>query len=99
VYVKSFDKLYESVFALLDRAALTVERPEVFDYEELRSTCDGVKERITRECKRVYDDIRQGDADVVAVSYVYLNLLQESREMVSMLRKLLRASQMLQARG
>ncbi len=99
VYVKSFDKLYESIFALLDRAALTVERPEVFDYEELRSTCDGVKERITRECKRVYDDIRQGDADVVAVSYVYLNLLQESREMVSMLRKLLRASQMLQARG
>jgi hypothetical protein len=96
VYVRSFDKLYESIFALLDRAALTVERPEVFDYEELRTDCDGVKERIARECKRVYDDIRRGDADVVAVSYVYLNLLQESREMVSMLRKLLRASQMLQ---
>jgi phosphate/sulfate permease len=96
VYVRSFDKLYESIFALLDRAALTVERPEVFDYEELRTDCDGVKERIARECKRVYDDIRRGDADVVSVSYVYLNLLQESREMVSMLRKLLRASQMLQ---
>jgi phosphate/sulfate permease len=95
-YVRSFDKLYESIFALLDRAALTIERPEVFSYEELRTGCDSLKERIGRECKRVYDDIRQGDADVVAVSYVYLNLLQESREMVSMLRKLLRASQRLQ---
>jgi phosphate/sulfate permease len=95
-YVRSFDALYEGLFALLDRAALTVERPALFHYDELRTTCDGVKERISRECKRVYDDIRQGDADVVAVSYVYLNLLQESREMVSTLRKLLKAAQRLQ---
>ena len=36
--------------------------------------------------------LQQSDADKMAVTYVYLNMLQESQEFVTSLRKMLRAS-------
>jgi hypothetical protein len=40
----------------------------------------------------VYEYLQNGDAERLAVSYVYLNILQESQDMVSNLRRLLRAA-------
>jgi phosphate/sulfate permease len=63
---------------------------------ELRLSCDAIKERLSTECQRVHEQIQSGNAEILTVSYVYLNLLQETREIVSSLRKLLRASKDLQ---
>lgn len=64
--------------------------PEVID--ELRSRCDTIKTDLSAHSRRVYDQLHKGDASNLTVIYVYLNLLQESRELVTSLRKMLRAS-------
>ena len=40
----------------------------------------------------VYDLLQSGDAGNMAVYYVYLNVIQETQEFITSLRKLLRAS-------
>lgn len=40
----------------------------------------------------IYELLQKGDTDNMAVTYVYLNMLQESQEFVTSLRKMLRAS-------
>ncbi len=57
----------------------------------LRSSCDNLKNRLSLLCRRVYGEIRQGESQDMGVLYVYVNMLQEMQEIVSSLRKLLRA--------
>jgi hypothetical protein len=59
---------------------------------QLRRYCDEIKDQLRQACHRVYDFLQSGDNERLSVSYVYLNILQESQEMVSSLRKLLRAA-------
>ncbi len=40
---------------------------------------------------QLHVQLRDGDADAISVLYVYLNMLQETREMLSTMRKYLRA--------
>lgn len=63
--------------------------PEVID--ELRRRCECLKQDISCHTKEVYDLIQNGDTENMTVAYVYLNLLQESQELVTSLRKMLRA--------
>lgn len=58
---------------------------------EVRRGCDRVKDKLSAESRIVYDEIRRNDAANMSVLYVYLNMLQEQQEMLSSLRKLLRA--------
>lgn len=62
------------------------------DIQALRRRCDGIKDAISHECRNVHEHLRSDAPEHLTVAYVYLNLLQESQEMVSSLRKLLRAS-------
>ncbi|MCM1107740.1 MAG: inorganic phosphate transporter [Clostridium sp.] len=57
----------------------------------LRKRCESVKLEFSRHSKEVYDLLQHGDASDMTVAYVYLNLLQESQELVTSLRKMLRA--------
>ena len=59
---------------------------------EVRRRGDRLKDEISAECHRIYDWLHSGAADNLTVTYVYLNMLQESQELVSALRKLLRAA-------
>ena len=70
--------------------AIEESRPEVID--ELRRRCDTIKTDLSSHSRSVYDQLHKGDAANLTVIYVYLNLLQESRELVTSLRKMLRAS-------
>lgn len=65
-------------------------RPEVID--ALRRRCEEIKNTLTSRSRGVYDFLRKGDDANMTVAYVYLNLLQESQELVTSLRKMLRAS-------
>lgn len=70
-------------------AAITTENPD--DVVKLREHCDKIKEALAEKCKEIHHDIRKEEPSNMAVLYVYLNLLQESQEIMSILRKLLRA--------
>lgn len=71
-------------------AAVEESRPEVID--GLRRRCEDIKNSLTARSREVYDFLRKDNDADMTVAYVYLNLLQESQELVTSLRKLLRAS-------
>ncbi len=57
----------------------------------LRGHCDQIKDLISATYHKATDQLRDGNADHMSVLYVYINMLQETQEMVSSLRKYLRA--------
>ncbi len=57
----------------------------------LRRHCDEIKDIVSDTYHRAHDQLRDGDASNMAVLYVYVNMLQETQEMVSSIRKYLRA--------
>lgn len=87
-----FAKVCTDINAVLADAASAVEesQPEVID--ALRQRCSGIKDRLTYLTRDVYDLLQRGDAENMTVAYVYLNVLQETQEFITSLRKLLRAN-------
>lgn len=71
-------------------AAVDDSSPEVID--GLRSRCSDIKDRLSFLTRDVYDLLQRGDTDNLTVTYVYLNVLQETQEFITSLRKMLRAS-------
>lgn len=57
----------------------------------VRSQCDDIKDYISDTYHRLYASIREDHLSSMNVLYVYLNMLQETREMVSTMRKYIRA--------
>ncbi len=83
--------LCEEVAQTIEEAVFVVQAPSANDTIDLRKRCDQLKDRISAECRRVHENIRQEEPSHMAVLYVYLNMMQEQQEMISNLRKLLRA--------
>ncbi len=90
-YVAEFDRLRTRIDVLLgDTLQMMAENaPEAVD--ELRRHCDEIKDRLSETYHNLYTHLREGNPDAMTVVYVYLNLLQETQEMVSGIRKYLRA--------
>lgn len=63
--------------------------PEAID--SLRERCSAIKDKLSYMTRDVYDMLQKGDDRNMTVAYVYLNVLQETQEFVTSLRKLLRA--------
>lgn len=57
----------------------------------MRRHCDEIKESLSETYHSLHRQLHQSDPETMTVLYVYINLLQESREMMSSLRKYLRA--------
>ena len=70
-------------------AAVDENNPETID--SLRRRCQMVKQELTTHSREVYDLLQNGSTSDMTVAYVYLNILQESQELVTSLRKMLRA--------
>lgn len=62
----------------------------------LRHRCDDMKDMLSGTCNGLFHQLREGDTSSMTVVYVYLNMLQETREIVSGLRKYIRAYTKLQ---
>lgn len=88
----SLSGIRDEVCAIFNDAAGTVDEnnPEMIDI--LRRRCEDVKQELSLNSKEVYDLLQNGDTADMSVAYVYLNLLQESQELVTSLRKMLRAA-------
>ncbi|MCH5318607.1 MAG: inorganic phosphate transporter [Paramuribaculum sp.] len=90
-YHESYKSLCHRIKTVIKDADLIFEenRPDIID--ELRHRCNGIKEDLSLNARALYDFIQKGDAQNMTVGYVYLNVLQESQEFVTALRKMLRA--------
>lgn len=79
----------------IDNLLLTVlEIQETKDYElivPMREECDRIKDVLADCYHKLYAQLREGNPSDMTVLYVYLNLLQETQEMISNMRKHLRA--------
>lgn len=69
--------------------AMKQSSPEVID--ELRDRCGRIKDHLSSLTRVAYDRLQQGNTDNLAVTYVYLSVLQETQEFITSLRKMLRA--------
>jgi len=91
-YRDEFIPIRDSILESFAEAADMVVDGDNRTIAALRKKLEDIKDAISEECHRVYVHIHNGEPDNLTVIYVYLNMLQESQEMVSSLRKQLRAS-------
>lgn len=89
---ESLSAIRDEVCAIFSEAVATLDENNPEKIDELRKRCESVKQKLSRNTKAVYDLLQNGDTSDMTVAYVYLNLLQESQELVTSLRKMLRAA-------
>ena len=90
-YAEQLAAIRTDIEILLNDTISTINIQSVETIGELRRRCDKIKNEIADCYHRLHEPLSDGDASEIAVLYVYLNLLQETREMLSSLRKFLRA--------
>ncbi len=90
-YAQDFEKIRLEVEDLFAGVIGTMHEGSTEHVAELRHRCDGIKDNLSQMCSLLFNQLQEGDEASMTVLYVYLNLLQETREMVSGLRKYLRA--------
>ena len=90
-YREDFALMQTRIATLFNDTVDTMELGVTDTVIPLRHRCDELKRRLSDTYHALHRDLRNDDTSTMAVVYVYLNLLQESREMVSTLRKYLRA--------
>ncbi len=90
-HVAEFRTVRTEVAALFDDTLSELGTSGIERIPALRQRCDDIKCRISGMYHKLHDRLHEGDPSAMTVLYVYLNLLQETREMVANLRKYLRA--------
>ena len=90
-YVGDFEEIRTRVTILFNDTLTMMGKSELETVNLLRRHCDEIKDIISDTYHKLYEHLREGDAAAMTVLYVYLNMLQETQEMVSSLRKYLRA--------
>lgn len=82
----------DQIVAIFNDSQSAIDESDPESIDELRRRCEIVKQDLSRHSREVYDLLQNGDSAKMTVAYVYLNLLQESQELVTSLRKMLRAA-------
>ena len=90
-HVAEFRTVRTQVAALFDDTLAELGTSGIGNIPALRQRCDDIKWLISGMYHKLHDRLHEGDPSAMTVLYVYLNLLQETREMVANLRKYLRA--------
>ena len=88
---KEFAPLCDELVQLMERTKTVIELDDYADADAILKEGDGLKNKISALRKKQENRIQEEEGSV-QVSLVYLNLLQESQELVSVWRHLLRAS-------
>lgn len=93
--VKEFIPLRDTLVYLLKRTHTVITEGRYDEVDEIRVECDRLKESLSRT-RKLQMNRMQDEKTNLSVSYVYLNILQETQELVSSLRHLLRAARRFQ---
>ena len=91
-FVGILQPIQRDIDNILAESAELIASSDEMQIADMRRRCNELKNEITEAIHTVFAALRDGDRNHMAVLYVFLNMLHESREMVSTLRKLLRAS-------
>lgn len=90
-YVEGFELIRTRVEILFNDTLDMMSSGDTDTVNLLRRHCDEIKDTISDTYHKLHNQLREGDTASMTVVYVYLNTLQETQEMVSSLRKYLRA--------
>jgi len=90
-YVADYNAIRTEVSALFNDTLKMMVSADISTVNPLRRHCDEIKDMISSTYHKLHEQLREGDAAAMSVLYVYLNMLQETQEMVSGIRKYLRA--------
>ena len=96
-YIAQFVDIRDEIIEIFKDSDTLFHSPNMERTQELREHCEVLKNQLSKMSHHICEQLREDDAENMSVGYVYLNLLQESQEVLSNLRKLLRASAKLQA--
>mgnify|MGYP002706958261 CR=1 FL=1 len=89
--IKEFLPLRDTLLYLLKRAVVVISTENYTDSDKLREQCEEFKNCLS-STRQGQIERMQTSKENITVSYVYLNLLQETHEIASSLQHLLRAS-------
>lgn len=90
-FTDDYRRISDNVLSLLHQTADFIKQPQADTASELRQKCEALKTDISETYHYVQTDLHSADMADMAVTYVYVNTLQETREMISALRKYIRA--------
>lgn len=90
-HIKDFELVRTRVATLFNDTLDMIDGNQIETIPTLRRHCDEIKNMVSDTYHKLYVQLRDGDTVTITVLYVYLNMLQETREMLSNLRKYLRA--------
>ena len=90
-YVTELEMIRTQVDTLLNDTITLMDTGSMEAIPTLRRRGDEIKEMVSDTYHRLFDQLHDGNPTTMTVLYVYINILQETREMTSSLRKYLRA--------
>lgn len=90
-YANDFERVRTEVATLFDDILHMIDGEQTELIPALRKQCERIRDMVSDTYHKLHVQLRDGDSSTIGVLYVYLNTLQETREMVSILRKYLRA--------
>lgn len=94
--IAEFLPIREELCQLMDRTQTVIENNNYAEADDILVKGDALKNKISALRKQQMNRMQEADSTSLKVSMVYLNILQESQELVSIWRHLLRASRFFQ---
>lgn len=94
--VKEFTPVRQELCNLMERTRMAIENNNYAEADDILKKGDALKNTISSLRKQQMNHMQEADSTSLKASLVYLNILQESQELVSIWRHLLRASRFFQ---
>lgn len=92
VCIKEFLPLRDTLLVLMTRAENAIATGVYDEADRIRQECSDLKREFSRLRQAQFDRVHADEAGSIEISLVYLNLLQESEELASSLRHIIRAN-------
>lgn len=90
-YLDDFESIRRQISVLFEETVCMMDTGNTNTINNIRTHCEAIKNTISDTYHRLYTSIRDDSPSSMTVFYVYLNMLQETREMVSTIRKYIRS--------
>lgn len=91
--VREFDPMREKIADLMKRTSAMISTGRFDEYDTVLTQADELKDRLSSVRKHHYDRMQKGnDVSTLKIDLVYINILQESQELLSVMRHQLRAA-------
>ena len=91
--LREFDPVHEKIADLMKRTSAMLSTGRFDEYDAVLAQAEELKDQLSSVRKHHYDRMQNGsDASTLKIDLVYINILQESQEMLSVMRHQLRAA-------